>query len=70
MSKERTERESQVAQYEIKIKNIEKNHRESMSVVERSYDDLVKGKRKIDEQVVKLKQELVKQCDALKDLGE
>ncbi|XP_071850207.1 coiled-coil domain-containing protein 157-like isoform X1 [Apostichopus japonicus] len=68
LSKERTERESQVAQYEIKIKNIEKNHRESMSVVERSYDDLVKGKRKIDEQVVKLKQELVKQCDALKDL--
>lgn len=69
LGKERSDRETQVAKYEIKIKDIEKMHRESMSVVQRSYDDLVKGKRKTDDEVIKLKQELVKQNEALKELG-
>ncbi|KAJ8042606.1 hypothetical protein HOLleu_09398 [Holothuria leucospilota] len=68
LNKERSERETQVAQYEIKIKNIEKQHRESLKVVQRSFDDLTKGKRKVDEEMITLKQQLLKQHEALKEL--
>lgn len=69
LNKERSERETQVAQYEIKIKNIEKQHRESLKVVQRSFDDLTKGKTKVDKEMITLKQQLLKQHEALKELG-
>ena len=60
---------SEVKQLEVKLKEIERQHAESIMVVKRSYEEARSGKKKTEEELSKLKRELQRQYEALKELG-
>ncbi|XP_072164567.1 coiled-coil domain-containing protein 157-like [Diadema setosum] len=59
---------SEIKQFEAKLKEIERQHAESIMVVKRSYEETRSGKKKADDELVKLKRELQRQYAALKEL--
>ncbi|XP_054749412.2 coiled-coil domain-containing protein 157-like [Lytechinus pictus] len=59
---------TEIKQYEAKVKEIERQHAESIMVVKRSYEEARNGKKKTEEELTKLKRELQRQFEALKEL--
>ncbi|XP_030847511.1 coiled-coil domain-containing protein 157 isoform X2 [Strongylocentrotus purpuratus] len=59
---------TEVKQFEAKVKEIERQHAESIMVVKRSYEEARGGKKKTEEELTKLKRELQRQYEALKEL--
>ncbi|XP_070573796.1 coiled-coil domain-containing protein 157-like [Ptychodera flava] len=68
IKKEKDKQSNLIRQHEVKLKEIEKTHCDSLAVVERTNNELKSGKKKAEEQVTNLRKELVKQKDALEEL--
>ncbi|XP_038053836.1 coiled-coil domain-containing protein 157-like [Patiria miniata] len=64
LKKEKDAREAQRRQHQAKLKEVERQHAESILVVHQRLEDIKKGKKQDEEELSALKRELQKQCEA------
>ena len=69
LKKEQGLKESQLRQHAAKLKEVEREHAQSVMVVQRNYEEVYKSKKVSEGEIAALKRELQRQCEAVKDIG-
>ncbi|XP_022085634.1 coiled-coil domain-containing protein 157-like isoform X2 [Acanthaster planci] len=70
LKKEKEAREAQRKQHQTKLKEVERQHAESIVIVHQRLEEIKKGKKQDEEELSALKRELQKQCEARQVLEE